>query len=104
MKPLNPQELKEMLDGGEKLAIYDVREPHEIERARIEGSTPMTESAMSEINALPKDTPLVFYCHVGQRSQAAAEHFRLQGFNEVYNLVGGIDAWSREVDPSVPRY
>ncbi len=104
VKQLNGYELKEKLDAGEKLAIFDVREPHEIERARIDGSTPLTESAMNDINALPKDTPLVFYCHFGQRSQAAAEHFRLQGFTEVYNLVGGIDAWSREVDPSVPRY
>lgn len=104
VRPLRAQELKQKLDSGEKLALYDVREPHEIEKARIEGSEPLNEAVMNEINALPKDTPLVFYCHFGQRSQAAAEHFRLQGFTWVYNLTGGIDAWSREVDPGVPRY
>ncbi|MDH3411613.1 MAG: Grx4 family monothiol glutaredoxin [Gammaproteobacteria bacterium] len=101
---LSPQELKQRLDSGEELALFDVREPHEIQRARIEGSKLMDESAVDQINALPEDTPLVFYCHFGQRSQAAAEHFRLQGFTRVYNLTGGIDAWSREVDPDVPRY
>ncbi len=104
VKPLNAHELKRMLDAGEKPALFDVREPQEIERARIDGSKPLTEAVMNEISALPKDTPMVFYCHFGQRSQAAAEHFRLQGFAQVYNLVGGIDAWSREVDPDVPRY
>jgi monothiol glutaredoxin len=104
VKQLSPQELKEKLDAGEALRIYDVREQHELERAAIAGSTRLDEAAMNEILGLPKDTPLVFYCHFGQRSQAAAEHFRMQGFNQVYNLAGGIDAWSREVDPDVPRY
>ena len=49
-------------------------------------------------------TPLAFSCHHGPRSRAAAEHFLKLGLTTVYNLAGGIDAWSREVDPSVPRY
>ena len=53
---------------------------------------------------LPRSTPLYFHCHRGSRSQAAAEHFIQQGFTEVYNLAGGIDAWSRDVDPGVKRY
>ena len=53
---------------------------------------------------LSKDTPLVFYCHHGPRSQQAADFFCSHGFRNVYNLDGGIDAWSAEVDPSVPRY
>ncbi|HSS66343.1 MAG TPA: Grx4 family monothiol glutaredoxin [Gammaproteobacteria bacterium] len=104
VKSLSAHELKRMRDSGEEIALFDVREPHEIERARIEGAKALTEAAMSQINALPKDTPLVFYCHFGQRSQTAAEHFRLQGFTAVYHLAGGIDAWSREVDSGVPRY
>ena len=56
------------------------------------------------MSALPKDTKLVFYCHTGVRSLGAAEHFRVEGFTDVHNLEGGIDAWSREVDPTVPRY
>lgn len=104
VEQLSAQSLKEKLDAGESLKIYDVREPHELERAALSGSTLLDETAMNEILALPKDTPLVFFCHFGQRSQAAAEHFKTQGFTRVYNLAGGIDAWSREVDPDVPRY
>ena len=64
----------------------------------------LDDEGMAQVEALPKETLLVFYCHSGQRSQAAAEHFRIQGFNNVHNLAGGIDAWSRDVDASVPRY
>jgi len=56
------------------------------------------------IGTLPKDAMLVFHCHLGARSQSATDHFRLQGFTNVHNLIGGIDAWSQEVDTSVPRY
>ena len=56
------------------------------------------------LEALPKETPLVFHCHKGGRSQAAAEHFADLGFTNVFNLAGGIDAWSQEIDPEVPRY
>ena len=104
IRQLRPQELKERLDAGEKVVLYDVRETHEIQRAKLENSKQLDEAVMNEISAMPKETPLVFYCHFGQRSQAAAEHFRLQGFTDVASLVGGIDAWSREVDPNVPRY
>jgi len=58
----------------------------------------------AEIEKLPKDTRIVFHCHHGGRSQAAAEHFAGLGFTNLHNLAGGIDAWSREIDPSVPRY
>lgn len=101
---LSAQALKDKLDGGEPLKLFDVREEPERAKASIEGSRQLDEAAISEISAMPKDTQLVFYCHYGQRSQAAAEHFRLQGFTRVYSVVGGIDAWSREVDPGVPRY
>lgn len=104
VEQLSPQALKEKLEAGEPLRLYDVREQHELERARIAGATLLDDAAMNEIMSLPKDTPLVFHCHYGQRSQSAAEHFRMQGFTRVYNLVGGIDAWSREVDSGVPRY
>jgi monothiol glutaredoxin len=59
---------------------------------------------MAAIDALPKDTPLAFHCHSGGRSRGAAEHFLKLGFKNVYNLTGGIEGWSRDVDPSVPRY
>jgi monothiol glutaredoxin len=54
--------------------------------------------------AMDRSTALVFQCHHGMRSQAAAEYFQRAGFRRLYNLEGGIDAWSTRVDPSVPRY
>ena len=84
--------------------LVDVRTSDERTRAVIEGSIPLDEEGMKIVSALAKDTKLVFYCHTGVRSRSAAEHFRTEGFTDVHNLEGGIDAWSREVDPSVPRY
>ena len=59
---------------------------------------------VAEIEALPKDTALAFLCQSGARSAQAAEHFRALGFKELYNVAGGIAAWSRDVDPSIPQY
>ncbi len=84
--------------------LVDVRTSDERTRAVIEGSIPLDEEGMKIVSALAKDTKLVFYCHTGVRSRSAAEHFRTEGFTDVHNLEGGIDAWSREVDASVPRY
>jgi monothiol glutaredoxin len=64
----------------------------------------LDEDALREIEGLDHSTPLVFHCHHGGRSQQAAERFLRAGFREVYNLSGGIDAWSQQVDGSVPRY
>ncbi|MDD9983934.1 MAG: Grx4 family monothiol glutaredoxin [Gammaproteobacteria bacterium] len=84
--------------------LVDVRTSDERARAVIEGSILLDDEGLRIVSALPKDTKLVFYCHTGVRSMSAAEHFRTEGFTEVHNLEGGIEAWSREVDPSVPRY
>jgi monothiol glutaredoxin len=58
----------------------------------------------ARLEALPKDTALAFLCHHGGRSAQAAEQFRALGFSKVYNITGGIDAWSNDVDNSVPKY
>ena len=84
--------------------LVDVRTADERARAVIEGSMPLDDEGLRIVSALPRDAKLVFYCHTGVRSMSAAEHFRAEGFTDVHNLEGGIDAWSREVDPSVPRY
>ena len=84
--------------------LVDVRTFDERARAKIEGSILLDDEGLRTVSALPKDAKLVFYCHTGVRSLSAAEHFRAEGFTDVHNLEGGIDAWSREVDPSVPRY
>ncbi len=87
------------------LTIVDVRPPEE--RALASLNVPCVSldgDGLERVQAMPKDTPLAFLCHRGGRSQQAAEHFRELGFSDVSNIVGGIDAWSREVDPAIPSY
>jgi monothiol glutaredoxin len=105
VRELPPREIKSLLDQG-KLAghLYDVRTEKERATAKLEGARHLDDKTMAEIEALPKSTPLAFHCHHGGRSRAAAEHFLKLGFTNVYNMTGGIDAWSRDVDPKVPRY
>ena len=91
-------------DGHAAPTLVDVRTCDERAQAVIEGSILLDDDGLRRVSALPKDTKLVFYCHTGVRSLSAAEHFRAEGFTDVHNLEGGIDAWSREVDPAVPRY
>ena len=104
VQSMAPVELKRRLDAGEALHLFDVRPSTERERASIAAARPLDEAATRFIAELPKDAPLVFHCHLGGRSQGTAEHFRLQGYCEVYNLEGGINAWSEQVDGDVPRY
>ena len=102
---MSPAELAAARRGaGSVPTLVDVRTSDERARARIEGSILLDEEGLRTVSSLAKDTKLVFYCHTGVRSRSAAEHFRTEGFTDVHNLEGGIDAWSREVDPSVPRY
>ena len=93
-----------MLDSGAPLQLWDVRTEAERSIARIEGVRHFDAQAVRQIEALDRDTLLVFQCHHGIRSQAAAEYFAAKGFTDVCNLVGGIDAWSTAVDASVERY
>jgi monothiol glutaredoxin len=104
VRQIEAKALKALLDQGKIKAFYDVRTEKERAVASIAGAKLLDDKTMAEAEALAKDTPIAFHCHHGTRSRAAAEHFLKQGFTNVYNLSGGIDAWSREVDPSVPRY
>jgi monothiol glutaredoxin len=105
VKMLGPSELKAKMDAGEKFELFDVRTDKEREIARIEPSRLLDQETAHYIEGLDKDqATLVFYCHQGPRSMAAAQHFLQQGFKKVFNLRGGINAWSLEVDPKVPRY
>jgi monothiol glutaredoxin len=103
VQQIGPQELRARLAAGE-VHLFDVRTPQEREIARIEPSVLLDEAARDDILALGRDTPLVFYCHHGVRSHSAAEYFLQQGFKDVASVAGGIEAWSNEVDPTVPRY
>lgn len=104
VEQISAPEVKAWLDAGQPLRLLDVRTPAERATAHIEGSTLVTADNIDELMKLPKDTTLVFYCHHGMRSYQAAQHFAQQGFRRLHNLVGGIEAWSTEVDPAVPRY
>lgn len=101
---LSAAELKAMLDRRETFQFVDVRTPGERAIAHIEGARLLDQAYHDELLALDRNTPLVFHCHHGIRSQSAAEYFDRAGFLSLYNLAGGIDAWSRLVDPAVPRY
>ncbi len=103
VEQIGPSELAARLAAG-PVHLYDVRSPQEREIASIAGSTLLDAAVRDQILALKRDTPLVFHCHHGGRSQQAAEYFLDQGFTRVANLRGGIEAWSLEVDRTVPRY
>jgi len=104
VRQISPKDLKAMIDRGDKFELFDVRTPRERDIAALPGATLLDQDAEKHISSLPRDTPLVFHCHHGGRSQRAAEHFLGLGFSKVHNVAGGIDAWSQTVDPSVPRY
>ena len=98
------QRLEQAKQQGQPLHLYDVRSEDERARAQIEGAVLLDADTAESIGQLPRDTPLYFHCHHGMRSLAAGQHFVEQGFVEVYNVAGGIDAWSQQIDPKVPRY
>jgi len=100
---MSVSELKELLDA-KAVVLVDVRPDAERARAYIEDSMVLNRDTMQQLEAMPKDTAMAFICHTGNRSNVVGEHFRKQGFTNVSNVSGGIDAWAREIDPSVPLY
>ena len=103
VKPVGAKELKAMLDAG-KVELFDVRPDDERARASIAQAKKLDAAAQKHLLGLKKDAAVAFHCHHGMRSRAAAEQLLREGFTNVYNLEGGIEAWSSEVDPSVPHY
>ena len=104
IRQLAAPELKAMLDSGAAIELIDVRTEEERAIAAIDGARLLDQAYHDELLTRDRETPLVFQCHHGIRSQHAAEYFRNEGFRNLYNLRGGIDAWSALVDPAVPRY
>jgi len=104
VKQMDVSTLNANIESGDTVYLFDVRGPDERAKAQIKAAAPLDAAAEQLIETLPKDTPIVFHCHGGGRSQVAAERYRFRGFVNVYNLAGGIDAWSQHVDASVPRY
>jgi monothiol glutaredoxin len=103
VKALSATELKALLDRGE-VTLFDVRTDQERAIANIAAARALDAAGQVQLMSLDKSAPIAFFCHHGGRSQMAAEQLLREGFKKVYNLKGGIDAWSTAVDPSVPRY
>ena len=105
VQPLSVQDLRGELDAATgAVTVVDVRPAAERAIAPFAGAQVLDADTMARLSALPKDTRLAFLCHLGNSSRGAAEHFRGLGFRNVCNVEGGIDAWSRVIDPQVPRY
>lgn len=107
LRPLDVAELRAMLHAGAPVHLLDVRETWEHATAALPGSQliPLGQLMDRAWEIEPPDGALlVVYCHHGIRSMKAAMALEAMGFRDVANLTGGIDAWSREVDPAVPRY
>ncbi len=104
VRSLSAKELSRMLDTVAGVELFDVRPEVERKLAKIARARALDAEGIERLARLAKDTPIVFHCHHGMRSRAAAEEAIGRGFTRVYNLEGGIAAWSEEIDSSVPRY
>ncbi|OLD79404.1 MAG: hypothetical protein AUF67_16370 [Acidobacteria bacterium 13_1_20CM_58_21] len=102
---ITPADVKARLEQGEKLVLIDVREPWEYALCRIEGAkhVPLGTLAAS-LETVPDVDEVICYCHHGMRSLDAAAWLRFQGIERAKSLAGGIERWSIEIDPKIPRY
>ena len=102
---ITPNELQQRRERNEELTILDVREPWERQTASIAEShhIPMGD-VPARVQELDPDQHIVVYCHHGVRSLAVTDWLRKQGFDKAQSMAGGIDRWSQEIDPKVPRY
>jgi sulfur-carrier protein adenylyltransferase/sulfurtransferase len=102
---IEPSALSARLAAGDALQIVDVREPHEWAIARIDGARLIPLAALeSRLDELSPDREIIVHCKAGARSAQAVRRLRAAGFKRVWNLAGGINRWSKEVDESVPLY
>jgi rhodanese-related sulfurtransferase len=102
---ISARDLAEKLKGPNPPVVVDVREPHEFAYCRLPGAQlkPLGQIATWAAELDP-EAEIVLLCHSGARSAHATLYLRRLGFKNTHNLRGGIDAWSLQVDPSVPRY
>ena len=104
MKSITVQELHRLMNNNEQITLVDVREKGERVMASIKGSTHVPMMAIPhQLEIFNKDEPIYLLCHSGVRSAQACLYLEQQGFDSV-NIIGGIHAWSLEVDPEVPKY
>jgi len=99
------EDLKQRLDRKEKLILLDVRNPDEFTICRVDGAILMPlHELIHRCDDLPRDKPIIVYCHHGVRSLRAVQLLQQSGFANVKSVYGGIDAWSEKIDPRIPRY
>ena len=102
---ISVQELDAWRKAGQDIAVLDVREPWEVELCSLAGALPIPlQSIPARFGELPADKPLVVLCHHGMRSQQAVAWLRRNGLGNAVNLAGGIDAWARQIEPSMGVY
>jgi len=102
---ISPLQLSELLDRGTELCLLDVREPAEVAAGKIGDCLTIPLAILPlRMNDLPRDRPLVVYCHMGGRSAQAARFLQEKGFRDVHNLSGGIQRWINDIDPTLTKY
>jgi rhodanese-related sulfurtransferase len=102
---IEPRELADRMARGDQIRLLDVRTREEFEAVKIDQAHFFTQELMQDVMAKwPRENLVVIYDHEGTRSLDAAAYFQGHGFENVRSLRGGIDAWSSEIDPSLPRY
>ena len=105
MKEISVAELKAKMDAKEDFQLIDIREQHEIDIAEIGGEHIPMNDVMTSLDKISKEKPVIIHCRSGQRSGAVVQALESQmGFSNLYNLAGGILAWSDEIDSSVVKY
>lgn len=106
MKTITAIQLNTLINSADETPLLlDVREPNEFEHCHIAGSQLMPmRSIPDHLNELPKDDAIITICHHGVRSQQVAQYLIQQGFSNVTNLTGGVNAWAHEVDNTMPTY
>src|SRR5437016_2583772 len=103
MKEITVQELKKKLDNKEDFQLIDVREPHEYELSNLGGELIPLATVLTNADKISKDKPVIIHCRSGARSATAVHYLEQKlGYTNLYNLKGGIIAWAREIDPSIP--
>jgi len=104
MKSITVQELHKLMNNNKNISLVDVREKGERVMASIKGSIHVPMMAIPhQLELFNKDEPIYLFCHSGVRSAQACLYLEQQGFDSV-NIIGGIQAWSTEIDSSVPTY
>ncbi|MCI5055941.1 MAG: rhodanese-like domain-containing protein [Flavobacteriales bacterium] len=104
MKEINVQEYKKLVDSEADYQLIDVREPYEYEIAHMDGELLPMGSIMDNLDKISKDKQVIVHCRSGKRSAAVVSALEKAGYENVYNLAGGITAYAQEIDPNIPVY